>query len=193
MTGKKLIILFSFIFGLSLIFIIIFQAPKTEALIPVHECNFCHGMHSTKGPKLLKEIDAENTCLTCHAPGGASSLKAANHIPGTYTCLDCHDPHDNVTNWLGGTNIKLVLDYVTGQDGATRPVVFESRGIDVGDPKLHSFCDGDMDGNGVWDGVCDTCHTNTGKHVGYPVPKKHKHQQGRTCTRCHEHINGFIR
>lgn len=175
-------------------FVLTIDTPRISALNPNHNCADCHYMHQASGSPLLPYTSAENTCLSCHAPGGPSSLKAANHVGRT--CMECHDPHDNVDNWLGGTNLKLVLAYVRGQNesSANRPVVFESRGTDVGDPSLHSFCDGDQDGNGVWDGVCDTCHNNTGKHEGYPVPSGHNHQQKNTCTRstnCHSHQYGF--
>jgi hypothetical protein len=177
-----------------LIFLFILVSDsQISALNQVHKCDNCHQMHGVSGGQpLLPEIDAENTCLTCHSPGGASSVVATNHV--SYTCLDCHDPHDNMENWLGGTNIKLVLPQVGGSDGTLRPVVFESRGTSVGDPVLHSFCDNDADKNGVYDAVCDTCHMGTNQHVGYPVPVKHKHQTGVTCTNnsaCHPHMTGF--
>ncbi|MFQ6098515.1 MAG: cytochrome c3 family protein [Armatimonadota bacterium] len=168
-------------------------ATSTVALNPNHECTYCHGLHGAPGSQLLNDTTFEALCLTCHGPSGTSILKADNHVYTNSTCSDCHVPHSNVTNWLGGTNIKLVRDSVDDpQFGGKRPVVFESRGETVGDPRLHSFCDGDQDGNGVWDGVCDTCHENTGRHR-YTDPSSHAHQQGKTCTRsgCHEHVNRF--
>ncbi len=189
---KRSLLLLSALISLIIILIISYNDEPVSALSPVHECDNCHQMHTASGGPLLPEYDAENTCLTCHGPGGASSIVASNHAGNT--CVNCHDPHDNVQNWLGGTNLKLVLAEVEGSDGTLRPVVFESRGTDVGDPTLHSFCDGDEDGNGIYDNVCDTCHMNTVQHVGYPTPIRHRHQAGRTCTNstgCHPHSNNF--
>ncbi len=174
-------------------FVFYFNSGTVSALNQVHECDNCHQMHdATGGTPLLPEIDAENTCMTCHSPGGPATVKVSNHMG--YTCMDCHDPHDNVQNWLGGENLKMVLADVEGSDGTVRPVVFESRGTGVGDPTLHSFCDRDQDGNGIYDNVCDTCHTSTKQHIGYPVPTRHNHKPGVTCTlSCHTHLKGFIK
>ncbi len=190
MNKKSFIIVFTLALIVFLLGILS-KSDSVSALSPVHECDNCHQLHGAAGGTLHPEIDAENTCLTCHGPGGASSVVASNHEGNT--CVDCHDPHDNVQNWLGGTNIKLLLPTVAGSDGTPRPVVFESRGTDAGDPTLHSFCDGDEDGNGIYDGVCDTCHMGTTQHIGYPTPTKHRHQAGRTCTSsgCHPHANNF--
>lgn len=102
-------------------------------------------------------------------------------------------------NWLGGTNRKLVgsnLDgtgvaKILGLDFGFRNVVFESRGTGVGEPSLHSFADGDEDGNGVYDGVCETCHTLT-KHHRNSSSGKHTHNRGKWCPKCHEHVTNFI-
>lgn len=166
-----------------------------------HDCSFCHGVHGGSPDRLLQDPVVETLCLSCHGPGGPSSLKADVHTndtqnsccpPFRVTCNECHDPHSNQTNWLGGTNLKLVLDTVIApRNNVKRPVVFESRGDDVGEPTLHSFCDQDEDANGIWDGVCDTCHDpDVGRHK-YTDPGNHNHQRGNTCTRCHEHQQTF--
>ncbi|MFQ6084448.1 MAG: cytochrome c3 family protein [Candidatus Aminicenantia bacterium] len=198
MKRRKLGIFLFIIIAASLI-LIVFNLPKTEALISVHQCDYCHNMHAPQGPKLLPEIDAENTCLTCHAPGGSSSLKADVHIndtnskydPFRFTCLDCHDPHDNQQNILGSYNIKLVLASVdTPNSGPDWDVIFISRGTDVGDPSLYSFADADEDEDGIYTGICEVCHTLT-KHHRNNDSGGHKHKTGKTCTNCHEHLNNF--
>ena len=178
------------LFLLSIFFI---NSPELEALIPVHQCNNCHSMHSPRGATLLNEIDAENTCLTCHSPAGPSSLKAAVHENSTYggyrhTCLDCHDPHDHQQNFLGRSNLKLVLGLLdTPVSGNDWDVVFISRGTDAGDPVAYSFADGDSAINGI----CEVCHTQTRflRNDGTGG----RHMMGRTCVNCHNHINGFRR
>lgn len=178
---------------------IILQPERATASVQFntnHDCTFCHGLHGAPGDQLLNDDVVESLCLSCHGPGGPSVLKADVHVYSNSTCQDCHDPHSNQQNWLGGTNLKLVLDSVMDPlNGVMRPVVFEGVGQSPGDPQaptLHSFCDGDEDGNAVWDGICDTCHTDLGRH-NYPEPQSHPHQQGNTCTRsgCHEHVERF--
>ncbi len=166
------------------------RTASSVALNPNHDCAYCHNLHGGSSMQLLANPVVEALCLTCHGPSGTSVLKVANHVYDNSTCTDCHVSHSNVRNWLGGTNLKLVRDSVIGQEGNSRPVVFESRGTNEAEPTLHSFCDGDEDGNGVWDGVCDTCHSDVGRHT-YTESNKHGHQQGATCTRCHEHVLQF--
>lgn len=196
MKNKRLNIFYLLIIISAGLILFVFNLPSAEALIPVHECSYCHQMHATKGPTLLPEIDAENTCLTCHAPGGPSTLKAAVHKETSYggfrhTCVECHDPHDVQQNILGNYNIKLVLASVdTPNSGPDWDVIFISRGKDVGDPEQYSFADGDSN----YDGICEVCHTQT-KHHRNNDSGGHKHNKGRTCTlsNCHAHIKGFIK
>lgn len=153
-----------------------------------HTCTFCHDPHGGPNTANLHNEDVEVLCLTCHGPGGISSLKADSHEGNT--CVDCHDKHKHVDNWLAGLNLKTVgpehkptgLARITTPDGNLRDVVFESRGTDAGMPALHSFADNDLDGNGVYDGVCEVCHVEEGVD---------NHNFGRTCTLCHAHVDGF--
>lgn len=162
-------------------------------LSPSHECSFCHLSHTGKTPSLLIAEDVEVLCLTCHGPGGASAVKARNHEG--QTCTVCHDPHDGEFNRFGRRNIKLLKADVVPKGTTThRPVTFESRGSDAGQPVLHSFCDRDLDGDGIYDNVCDTCHSSYGPELHlYTDPMSHDHNPGRTCTECHMHKNGFVK
>jgi predicted CXXCH cytochrome family protein len=168
-----------------------------------HTCTFCHDPHGGPLDHNLWDEDIEVQCLTCHGPGGISTLKAATHeVDGyTFTCMDCHDYHKHLNNWLGGENLKMVgyEDEITGLaviNTQTGPVdvVFESLGTGVGQPSLHSFADYDEDGNGVRDGVCEVCHVQAGFPSSAP-PGGYLQAKasfaGRTCTDCHEHVDGF--
>ncbi len=173
------------------------DSANSVLLNPNHSCSNCHNLHGGAGSgevPLGVNAQIEALCLSCHGPGGPSVLKADNHVYDNSTCADCHVSHDAVQNWLGGSNIKLVRDSVLDPlNSIMRPVVFESRGVNnAGEPSLYSFGDNDEDGNGVWDGVCATCHTNIGRH-NYDEPNSHAHQTGNTCTRCHEHVTRFKR
>lgn len=187
----------------------LFLCPSNaQSLLPSHQCYYCHNMHGAPGFTLLNNAQVEALCLTCHGPGGISTLKAEvhqNEARSQYptfriTCRGCHDPHDNLPNWTGGTNIKLVgavtsslgkAQIVTVNSG-TRFVTFESRGTDAGQPSLHSFADADQDGNGYYDGVCETCHTLTKFHRNNSSGG-HSHNTGKTCTNCHLHTNFFLK
>jgi len=184
--------------------------PSAEAVIASHQqCSYCHNLHGAAGNVLLNQATVEAVCLSCHGPGGISVLKADVHSNSTrskypafrISCGGCHDAHDNMTNWLIGTNIKLVGMDLAGTNAAristpnsgVRDVVFENRGTTVGQPSLHSFADADQDGNGYYDGVCETCHTLTKYHRN-SSSGGHKHNTGETCTAsCHLHTNKFLK
>ncbi len=199
-------------FALVVIGVVLLLPQGAESLNPNHECAFCHDLHGATDLQLLQYTTVEALCLSCHGPGGISTLKAEVHTSGSdwrITCRECHDPHSSLDNWcpdncngLGtGINIKLVgsdqdgtgLAKIDTPNSGIRHVVFESRGTDVGNPTLHSFCDNDEDGNGYYDGVCDTCHTETRWHRHTSsMGNVHRHQRGRTCTNCHLHTDYFM-
>lgn len=187
--------------------LILFTPRAGDALNENHTCNFCHSLHNAPGQTLAKMSVVEDLCMSCHGPVGTSVLKAEVHTnkngssyPAfTMSCMDCHNPHDAMDNWLGGLNIKLVGTNEGGTGEATistpnsgvRDVVFESRGTGALEPTLHSFADGDEDGNAVYDGVCETCHTLTSFHRNSSAGN-HTHEVGNTCTDCHPHDGSFI-
>ncbi len=187
--------------------VIVLLPDEPGAANPNHDCSFCHNIHGAPALALLKEEVVETLCLTCHGPAGISTQKAdvhTNDSPTQYplftiTCTGCHDSHNDRDNWLGGTNIRLVgrrldstgLAKVNTTSSGIQNTVFESRGTNEGGPSLHSFADGDEDGNSVYDGICEVCHTLTKHHRNNPSGG-HVHQVGRTCTRCHEHVTNFI-
>lgn len=167
-------------------------AQGVLALNPSHECSYCHATHDAQGGDLLIDTDVEVLCLTCHGPGGSSVLKARDHED--QTCTVCHDPHDGEFNRFGVRNIKMMRAEVYPRGSSDpRPVTFESRGSDLGQPTLHSFCDQDEDNDQIWDNVCDTCHRSEPDRHRYTAPTSHGHAHGRTCTVCHSHDDGFHR
>lgn len=174
------------------------SSPPLSEWNLVHVCTYCHDPHGGPENANLKAGDIEVLCLTCHGPGGVSTLKAAVHDEGPgFTCMDCHDHHKHADNWLGGQNLKMVgwRDPLTGlasiqTENSVREVVFESLGTQAGGPALHSFADGDLDGNGIYDGACEVCHIS-GNDAGAPTYSESNHNQGQTCTVCHLHATGF--
>lgn len=192
-------------FLLNLIFLLLTMALPTTvlALLPSHECNFCHNIHGAPGFSLLNNAQIETLCLTCHGPAGISTLKADTHVG--LTCMTCHTSHDNKQNWLGGTNLKLIgrnedgsnIARINTPNNSIREVVFESRGDgkNVNEPTLHSFADADEDANAYYDGVCETCHNDTRHHCNEEPTNTGQcglvHNTGDTCTRCHVHVDGL--
>lgn len=164
-------------------------------------CNYCHRSVS------LGTLRA-TICLSCHGPGGTSVLRATSHA--NLDCLDCHLRHYPYGRELEGENKKGVRPNVdrTGRhsdfetysrygfplivtpEKDRAPVVFESRGTGAGEPSLHSFADGDEDGNGVYDGICEVCHY---RFLYQFREDQGGHHVGETCTDCHPHRNGFAR
>ncbi|MBI5095244.1 MAG: CxxxxCH/CxxCH domain-containing protein [Candidatus Hydrogenedentes bacterium] len=164
----------------------------------VHECTYCHGVWEPGGQTLLHNAEVEVLCLTCHGPGGISVLKAdvhTNHAGSSQTfrmtCTDCHDTYNNQLNWHGGTNLKLVLSEIATPNNGPQQVAFESLGSTAGGATLHSFADNDEDGDGIYDGVCETCHTLTGNHRNNSTGN-HAHYAGQNCTSCHPHDGSFL-
>ena len=168
----------------------------------VHECTFCHITHNAPGPTLNIAADVEVLCLSCHGPLGTSAFKADVHTNGVgsfrMSCLDCHTPHSSLGNWLGGTNLKQVgrqkdatlFARIETPNSGIRDVAFESRGPALGGPTLHSFADNDQDGNGIYDGLCEVCHTQTAHHTNFQPD--FQHNAGASCTTCHPHEDAFM-
>lgn len=185
-------------------------ASSNVLSLETHQCSYCHTIHGgSGGPRLINAADSEILCLTCHGAGGTASLvevhreklRRSDFDPFWVTCVGCHNPHSSMINWLGGQNIGLIgadaegtgiASVISPTGQGVRYVVVESRGTSQGQPSLHSFADGDEDGNGVYDGICETCHTLTGHHRNDDSPGgDHTHNVGKTCTQCHNHDNYF--
>jgi len=75
---------------------------------------------------------------------------------------------------------KLIKEtIVTPNSGSRATRLFRSSGA-------KSFADGDS----VYDGVCEVCHTKTTYHRNNPAAD-HAHNTGTKCTSCHFHSEGF--
>ncbi|MEN8154041.1 MAG: cytochrome c3 family protein [Acidobacteriota bacterium] len=193
----------SFSYLVVFIFILIIFPSSGYALNPDHgTCSTCHKLHAAPGQVLTNQSTVEVLCLTCHGPAGVAVNKADIHknLDDTIVagCADCHNAHNNIGNSLGGVNIKQVghrdgTALIRTPNSGDRNVIFESRGTDdAGEPSLHSFADGDEDGNGSYDGVCEVCHSLTStKYHRNNSTGGHMHYVGETCTRCHTHVGFF--
>lgn len=207
MKMRKPIKLIILALALAIAVVIVYWPKSSGALNPNHNCDSCHNIHNAPGQTLTDNLVVEDLCLSCHGPAGISTLKAEIHknkagssYPAfTMTCIDCHDPHDSLDNWLAGTNIKMIgsdqdgtgLARISTPNSGIGDVVFESLGSDAGGPSLHSFADNDEDGNGVYDGACEVCHTQATNHRNNSSGN-HAHYTGLNCITCHPHDGYFL-
>jgi predicted CXXCH cytochrome family protein len=174
------------------------------ALMPDHQCAFCHDLHGAAANPLLGESNAELVCDSCHAPGATgnnvSSLKATvhtgNHFPANrITCLGCHDPHDYQPKDSNpgrdpDQNLDLVLRTITVMPF---PVTAIFTDITYTGDNSYDYADG------TGDGICQVCHTLTTDPTPFANPRQRNdgsgsgHQMGTKCTGCHPHSTGFDR
>jgi len=94
-----------------------------------------------------------------------------HHVSG---CDTCHDVF-NAQN-----NLMFVKDVVTTPHSGDLPVVFTAT------TGLHSLADG----NAIYDGICEVCHTTTDHHRNSNAGD-HTHYAGSSCVDCHTHLQEF--
>ena len=155
-------------------------------------CVDCHAMYSSGF--VPRNIEQENLCKSCHNPTGlaASMSDVAVHTVDANTIIDCGSCHEvhtpsepNIADPHPGgqtaPNLKLIRGD-TGKyvPGALGPAVFQER-------PAHFAFDAN---NAPWDGVCQSCHTQTKHHTNNGAGD-HQHKIGLDCTTCHSHKSGF--
>ena len=139
----------------------------------------CVSCHPWAPPQVQKNAPAVVTgpqLLTSALPPEASLAH------WWFGCGTCHTLH------AGTTNLHLIsevidTDYLPPEyavkTGLRRVVFLNHEGP-------NSYADGDA----VYDGVCEVCHTQTAHHRGGPSGD-HSHFAGARCTTCHDHSNYF--
>lgn len=110
---------------------------------------------------LLRAPNGDGLCQTCHTYPDHPRVDPAG------SCRTCHVPH-------GTDNVLLVAPEIGGQ-----AVEFSGR---AGSDFVH--------GAPNFDGVCETCHTQTRYHRN-SAAGDHTHHAGQQCTICHHHDVGF--
>lgn len=99
-------------------------------------------------------------------------LAEYHHVSG---CEVCHDPHP-----FGGPNIYFINQEIQTPNSGPKQVVFTAT------TGPNSYADGDA----VYDGVCEVCHTQNGHHNNDGHDNT-EHFDGEQCTQCHQHNNRF--
>jgi len=182
-------------FGLSMV--VLAASSAIAQIIPHGEnnnivCDDCHNWSMGNLPPHGQE--QETMCKTCHNPTGTASAMSdvANHIvhDGNFVidCSSCHNPHfphtteDPHPGGLRAENLTLIRgDIGTYVPTAAEPALFQLK------PEHFAF----DDSNPPWNGICQTCHTQTNHHTNNDYAD-HEHQIGSNCTACHRHEDGFI-
>ncbi len=131
------------------------------------ECSSCHQLHyaSTNDGYLLRATNDDNLCTSCHTYGAHQSMG----------CSTCHQPHNP-----NQTNIYMLRDTVLTPNSGLKPVLFTAQ------TGSNSFADG----NTVYDGICEVCHTSTNYHRNNSSGD-HMHNTSLNCTSCHRHEDAF--
>ncbi len=80
-----------------------------------------------------------------------------------------------------GSNLSAVRGSIATPYSGSRQVLFTARS------GPGSFADGDD----VYDGICEVCHTTTAYHRN-DAGGSHTHNAGTTCTTCHAHTREFL-
>lgn len=165
-------------------------AGSAPAQVPRHNCDFCHNLHGGSFAQLTDFPTAEDVCLSCHGDAGPPTVDrdgvqvpvpknvsvhdGTRHTTPT-SCWNCHD-HEGEA----GANLAMIPASRTGAaNGTTRAVVFTARS------GPNSFADGD----GIYNGVCEVCHTLTSQHRNDGGAGKHN--AAADCRACHAHEGGF--
>ncbi len=94
-----------------------------------------------------------------------------HHVAG---CADCHDFRN------GSNNLMFVRDSISTPNSGDLSVVFTASS------GANSFADGDN----VYDGICEVCHTSSSHHQNSDNGD-HAHHAGSSCVSCHSHTDEF--
>jgi hypothetical protein len=184
----------------SLAFFILIPVVAIQAQLPPHDssngivCRDCHYFAQQNGILTItvpKGAEQETVCKSCHNPDGqASSMSSVgNHlVNGGDTIIDCgscHNPHrpDTTIDPHTGTeadNLSLIRNKTRHVEGALDLAIFQQR------PEHFAF----DEGNEPWNGICQTCHTQTNHHTN-DATADHQHEAGSDCLTCHSHQAGF--
>jgi hypothetical protein len=122
----------------------------------------------------------DSDCRSCHPAQGHAGFTGempevlppeADWAHWWFGCTEpCHTLHD------GTTNLDLVPEVIETPNSGPRAVVF----LSYSGP--NSYADGDA----VYDGVCEVCHTLTGYHRN-DASGDHSHYAAGNCSICHSH------
>lgn len=160
-------------------------APRdAEALLPTHQCAFCHSLHGSSSASSFVPLNSptnlEVLCLGCHLTANGATDAVQPHRTGSgyaefyVTCSDCHNIHDNMQNWRFGdpshadghadvtTGVNVKMIGTQDPDGLTPYAVIRTREKD--------FNQNGIPDRGTVTQTCDTaivndCYTQERRYV----------------------------
>ncbi len=163
-----------------------------HGLLNCSDCHFGTGnFHGTF--QVPTGADQATKCKTCHSPGQQATAKSAVdlHKGPTYNtlvdCGSCHEVHNQFdfvtanthTGGISDSNVEWIRPDTTKYVApALEPALFQANtGFFAWD-----------DDNSPWNGICQTCHTQTDRHRNNNIPvNPHSHEVASACTGCHTH------
>ena len=165
------------------------QTPPHDSSNAI-SCRDCHDYIVQNGIFVIKVPrgeEQETKCKECHSAGGKAETMSnvANHLVDggnvIVDCGSCHDPHRVNTSTdpptgIESANLSLIRNKTKHVDGALDLAVFQQR------PDHFAF----DDNNEPWNGICQTCHTQTSHHTN-DATVDHQHETGEDCLTCHSH------
>ncbi len=158
---------------------------EIDDLQPPHDetngisCPTCHVPFGTAPNPPPDSWVTVNVCWSCHIDGGMAAFENIHPVEAdTMWCQDCHNPHEHQAvfpQWY-------IYEYIDTPNSGRRDLAFvDSTDFTHGDPGYYQ----------PYDGVCETCHTQTDYHRNN-ASGNHTHNAGSNCVTCHQHTGGFL-
>ncbi len=143
------------------------DAPHGDSTKLSNLCADCHfGFNAPNTPATLND-----KCLSCH--NGTTAAAAETHRG--LSCTTCHNPHHQEQQRAYDSQYSKLVRTTINQRSVR---LMASSGV-------NSFADGDS----VYNGVCEVCHSTTKYHRNDGTGQSHNN--GANCTSCHPHDVGF--
>ncbi len=111
------------------------------ALLPTHDCGFCHSLHGSDTGFVPRSdpVNMEVLCMGCHltANGATDAVQPHRTDDGSgyaehyITCTDCHEVHDNMPNWRLNDPNHATHDDSLGRDGTDIPLAGWPVGVNT--------------------------------------------------------------
>jgi predicted CXXCH cytochrome family protein len=162
-------------------------APALAAQDPPHDgsndinCLSCHVLHNAPGAHFTNVEGAINLCMSCHNPLGVAPVETHAPAGQDIACTECHNPHTQEQQAVHGSGFSMLVKTTISTPNSGDQLV---KLMAPSGP--NSFADGDA----VYDGVCEVCHTQTNHHRNNPSGG-HAHNNALDCRMCHPHTSGF--
>lgn len=166
------------------------------------ECRTCHDPHFQRQPRTWGDAGWLVTGTIASLAGSTLTAAGPSFVPGAYvgrllvpSTAQPRLQYRIVANDTNSLTVRGTIDVTVAQPGGTFGVAY-GKGIRARvadrDVRLfarngsHSLADGDS----VYDGVCEVCHTSTAHHRN-DATGDHAHFAAQQCVLCHQHRDGF--